>query len=78
MSLIACSERLIVTLTYNISIEYNIPLICSDLKETVDSAPYVPSSKPPPLIRTLMANGFPQPSLRVPKVDPGEKINIGI
>ena len=52
-------------------------LSCRDLKEAVDEAPYVPNSKAPPLIRAIIDRKcFPQPVIRMRKIDPGTIIHV--
>jgi len=43
-----------------------------DLKENVQTVPYVPDATAPLLIRTVMRNGLPQPMVRIKKLDPAK------
>lgn len=47
-----------------------------DLKETAQAVPYTPDVAAPPLIRAIKRNGFPQPVVRVRKLDPGKYIYV--
>lgn len=47
-----------------------------DLKETAQAVPYTPDAAAPPLIRAIKRNGFPQPVVRVRKLDPGKYMHI--
>ena len=44
------------------------------MKDSVQTVPYTPSARDPPLIRAVMTNLLPQAVVRVPKLDPGRSL----